>query len=577
MKTTKYNNTMSFLSMRSFSKHSFSMRSLLVFSIMFIGIGSILSSVCLFSCSSSVKNPVLLSADSLMETHPDSALSILESISSPQKLTRAERAYYAVLLTQAKHKNYIPLEDDSLIKTAVEYYGDRKKSLNAARAHYYLGATYYDKGSISFAVDEYLTAIRLMPVKNEFLAMVYDNLAECYVDDGLGDVAMDAYRSAYQILKGKSDQAFPLRGIAHIFLLQNKRDSALCYYHQALSCAMAEKDFELVGALYHDLAMVYNDEKDYVQADKYISKAITTLGNEKLAYARLSKAKIQFNLNRLDSASYYYSKDLDQLDIYGRAVSYDGMYNIAKKKGDWKTAMENLDTYKMLYDSIQTTLDNEELTRLMDKHQLEEHKRLLTEHNKTMLAVLISAFLALLIISGFCIMWIDRKRKKRYIDLQKELSQNRVNTVLLNEKESSMSDQESINEMKIDLINQQLKLCNSLFQPSDYYKKLEAMKKATPKQMLDMHDLVAYINKGIWETYIDVMTSLSKSGEKNLTSDDQFYCMLVLLQCSKPVIMELMGDTSDAIKTRKNRIKNKMDAQLFKYVFSSNNQSDRVE
>ncbi|WP_294473381.1 hypothetical protein [uncultured Bacteroides sp.] len=555
---------------------SFSMRSLLMFSVLFVGIGSVLSSVCLFSCSSSVKNPVLLSADSLMETRPDSALSILESISSPQKLTRAERAYYAVLLTQAKHKNVIPLEDDSLIKTAVEYYGDRKKSINAARAHYYLGATYCDKGSISFAVDEYLTAIRLMPVKNEFLAMVYDNLAECYEEDGLGDVAMETYRSAYQILKGKSDQAFPLRGIAHIFLLQNKKDSALCYYYQALSCAMEDKDFELIGALYHDLAMVYNDEKDYVQADKYISKAITTLSNEKLAYACLSKAKIQFNLNRLDSASYYYSKDLNQLDIYGKAVSYDGMYNVAKKKGDWKTAMENLDTYKMLYDSIQTTLDNEELTRLMDKHQLEEHKRLLTEHNKTMLVVLISAFLALLIISSFCIMWIDRKRKKRYIDLQKELNQNRVNTMLLDEKESSMSEQESINEMKLDLINQRLKLCSSLFQPSDCYKKLEAMKKATPKQMLDMHHLVTDIKNGIMETFVDVMTSLSDSGEKNLTSDDKLYCMLVLLQCSKPVIMELMGDTSDAIKTRKNRIKNKMDAQLFNFVFNSNNQNDRV-
>lgn len=577
MKTTKYNNTMSFLSMHSFSKHSFSMRSLLVLSIMFIGIGSILSSACLFSCSSSVKNPLLLSADSLMETHPDSALSILESISSPQKLTRAERAYYAVLLTQAKHKNYIPLDDDSLIQTAVEYYGDRKKSINAARAHYYLGATYYDKGRMPFAVDEYLTAIRLMPEENEFMAMMYDNLAECYENDDLDDVAMDTYRSAYKILKGKSDQAYPLRGIARVFLLQNKKDSALCFYQQGLECALAERDSNLIGVLYHDLAMVYNEVKDYVQADECINNAIKFLNEENLAYARLSKADIQFNLNKLDSASYYYAKDINQLDLYGKAVSYYGLYNIAKKRSEWKTAMENLDAYKLIYDSIQVTKDNEEIAKLMDKHELEEHKRLLSEHTKVIMIILTSLFVVLVVMSVFSFMWVDRKRKKRYIDLQKELNQNRVNTVLLNEKESSMSDQESINEMKIDLINQQLKLCNSLFQPTDCYKKLEAMKKATPKQMLDMHDLVAYINKGIWETYVDVMTSLSKSGEKNLTSDDQFYCMLVLLQCSKPVIMELMGDTSDAIKTRKNRIKNKMDAQLFKYVFSSNNQSDKTE
>jgi hypothetical protein len=43
-----------------------------------------------------VKSPLLLSADSLMEIYPDSALSILESISSPQKLPRADRALYAL-------------------------------------------------------------------------------------------------------------------------------------------------------------------------------------------------------------------------------------------------------------------------------------------------------------------------------------------------------------------------------------------------------------------------------------------------------------------------------------------------
>lgn len=180
-----------------------SKRYLLVFFSLLVSVGSILMSVFLSSCSSSVKSPLLLSADSLMEIYPDSALSILESISSPQKLPRADRALYALLLTQARHKNYIALEDDSLIKTAVEYYGDKKKSVRAAKAHYYWGATYREKGYTSFAVDEYLTAIRLMPVRDEFLAMIYDNLADCYEKDDLYDIAIEAYRQAYQILEGE--------------------------------------------------------------------------------------------------------------------------------------------------------------------------------------------------------------------------------------------------------------------------------------------------------------------------------------------------------------------------------------
>lgn len=198
-----------------------SKRYLLAFFSLLVSVGSILMSVSLSSCSSSVKSSLLLSADSLMEIYPDSALSILESISSPQKLPRADRALYALLLTQARHKNYIALGDDSLIKTAVEYYGDKKKSVRAAKAHYYWGATYGEKGYTSFAVDEYLTAIRLMPVRDEFLAMIYDNLADCYEKDDLYDIAIEAYRQAYQILEGGSQQTYPLRGIARICLLQN--------------------------------------------------------------------------------------------------------------------------------------------------------------------------------------------------------------------------------------------------------------------------------------------------------------------------------------------------------------------
>ena len=77
----------------------------------------------LSSCTSRKENQLLLHADSLMTEFPDSALIFLESIPFPQKLSRGDRALYALLLTQARHKNYVTLSDDSLIKVAVNYYG----------------------------------------------------------------------------------------------------------------------------------------------------------------------------------------------------------------------------------------------------------------------------------------------------------------------------------------------------------------------------------------------------------------------------------------------------------------------
>ena len=540
-------------------------RYLLLFFSLLVSVGSILMSVSLSSCSSSVKSPLLLSADSLMEIYPDSALSILESISSPQKLPRADRALYALLLTQARHKNYIALGDDSLIKTAVEYYGDKKKSVRAAKAHYYWGATYGEKGYTSFAVDEYLTAIRLMPVRDEFLAMIYDNLADCYEKDELFDIAIDAYREAYQILKGGSQQTYPLRGIARMCLLQNKKDSALFYYHQALDCALAEQDSSLIGALYHDLAMAYNEKKDYIQADKYVSKAIAVQGQDAVNVC-LSKAQIMLNLNKLDSASYFFRKNIDQLDIYGRAVCYDGMYQIAKKRGEWKTATENIDAYKVLYDSIQFMTDNEELNRLMDKHQLEEHKRLLSEHTKTLIFSLVTAFFLLMVVCVFYFMWNDRKRKKHYIALQHELTQKRVDTMLLKEEEVSESNKEDLNKKRSELTERQIQLCISVLKTTDCYDQLEALERATHKQLLMMRSLRKGIRSEISNAFVDVMMNL-KERYSALTGDDIFYCVLSLLCCSKTVMMELMDATSDALKTRKNRIKNKMDAQIFDRVF----------
>lgn len=544
---------------------------LLVFSILLVSVGSIFMSVSLSSCSSpSVKNQLLLCADSLMETYPDSALSILESITYPQKMPRADRALYALLLTQARHKNYIALEDDSLIKTAVDYYGDKKKSLRAAKAHYYWGAIYSEKGYASFAVEEYLTAIRLMPVRNEFLAMIYDNLAECYEEDRLYNVAIENYRAAYQILKGKDEQTYPMRGIARVFLLQNEKDSALYYYQQALDCALADQDSSLIGALYHDLAMVYSEKKDYIQADKFVSKAILLQGQDAINTC-LSKAQIMLNLNKLDSASYFFSKNMDELDIYGKAVCYDGMYQIAKRKGEWKTATENMDAYKILYDSMQIMTDNEELNRLMDKHQLEEHKRLLSEHTRTLIFSLITAFSSLMIICVFCFMWNDRKRKKHYIALQHELTQKRVDTMLLKEEELSESNKEHIDKKRSELTEQQIQLCISVLKTTDCYDQLEALERATPKQLLVMRSLRKEIRSDISNAFVDVMMNL-KERYPALTGDDVFFCVLSLLCCSKTVVMELMDATSDALKTRKNRIKNKMDAQIFERVFGVDNQ-----
>lgn len=523
------------------------------------------------SCTPHKGNPLLLRADSLMNECPDSVLTILENMPFPQKLSRADRALYALLLTQARHKNYVILDNDSLIKVAVDYYGDTKKSLRAAQSYFYWGATYRDMGNLSFAVEQYMKAIQLAPSEDEFMAMIYDNLADCYLEEDLYDVAMSSYKKAYQIsYKDKKQIYYPLRGMARLFLLQNQLDSALCYLQKSSDYALAAQDSSMLPVLYNDYATVYLEKKEFVLANEYISKSIVMSYSDHLSTTQLLKGRVMLNLNQLDSARYYFNMCKDNLDIYEKAVRNDGLLQIERKAGDWEAAVRNADAYLILYDSIQGLSQRFELDKLMNNYQLEEHKRVLSKQKSVMIGSLVTVFLLLILIGSFWLLWNDRKRKKYYIDLQRQLLQKRVDVMLLTEKE--MPEIEEVNTSKLaELQEQQLQLCISMFKTTDCYKKLQAMEKATPKQLMSMHGWRTSINATIRNTFIDVMANLKECCPA-LTNEDLFYCVLSLSHCSNSVIMELLDVSPDALKMRKSRIKSKMEIGLFESVFFSDNQ-----
>lgn len=534
---------------------------------MFVGILLIF----LFSCTSRKENPLLLHADSLMTDYPDSALIMLESIPFPQKLSTGDRALYALLLTQARHKNFIDLDDDSLIKVTVDYYGDKTKCLRAAQAHYYYGATYRDMGNVPFAVEEYLKAIDLMPEENEFLAMIYDNLAECYLDEDLYDVAMEVYKKAYEILKNDKGQAhYPLRGMGNVYLLQSQLDSALCYYQKAVECILAVQDSSSLLILYNDLASVYEQKKEYVRADEYASKVLSMIQSDELSHVYQQKGAIMLGMNQLDSARYYFDLKKDVQDIYGRAARYSGLYKVEKREGNWEAAAQYADAYLVLYDSIQILSQSRKLDRLINNYQFAEQKKMIIRRGKYIVGSFVVLFIALGITGGFLLIWIDRNRKKHYIALQQELVQNRLDTMLLKEEEKSDSEEDRINKLT-ELREQQLQICLSMFQATEAYKKLQIMEKAKPQQLIKMRAYKIEINVTIRKTFIDVISNLQECFPA-LTSDDLFYCVLSLINCSRSVILELMDVTSDALKSRKSRIKNKMSAELFNSVFTVDNQ-----
>ncbi|MBR5727871.1 MAG: tetratricopeptide repeat protein, partial [Muribaculaceae bacterium] len=67
-------------------------------------------------------SPRLVELDSLIAVAPDSAAALLEAIPAASLHDPEDRAYHALLITQAKYKAYIPATSDSAINLAVDYY-----------------------------------------------------------------------------------------------------------------------------------------------------------------------------------------------------------------------------------------------------------------------------------------------------------------------------------------------------------------------------------------------------------------------------------------------------------------------
>ena len=69
------------------------------------------------SCTADSRHPQLAMADAVMESAPDSAMSILLKVDTAA-LSQTDKAYYSLLYTQAQIKTWVVVDTDSLFHTA---------------------------------------------------------------------------------------------------------------------------------------------------------------------------------------------------------------------------------------------------------------------------------------------------------------------------------------------------------------------------------------------------------------------------------------------------------------------------
>ena len=514
--------------------------------------------------------PMLVAADSMMWSNPDSALLVLEQIPASRELQGEERALYALLLTQARYKSCVPLENDSLIRIAVNYYKGGREKERLAQAYFYWGCVYVENEELPKAIELYLKSLELMPEGKDsiFRAMVYSHLGNCYNEQDLYSTARKMYKKGYALYieRDSTRACYILNDLGDAFFSDYQIDSALIYYQQALDIASVLQHTNLLFTIYNDIAAIYNEQGRYAESEVCISKALQYQSNEDgYILACSTKGDILGNLNQSDSAIYYWNIGATSPNIYVKTSSYHHLYKEYQKRRNWEEAICYADSFLVLYDSIQAMDDRAELDRLMDNHLVELHKRELSARNQQIIAGLVVAFLVLVAILIILYLWHDGRRKKKYVDLQQRLMENRAEAIFLSEATEASSDDRNAELEKLE--KERFRICLSLFETTAGSKRLDELKKATPSMQIKIADTCrALIVSNIRKSFADVMGDL-KERYPNLTNDDLLYCVLSLLRCPKDVILHITNVSADAIKVRKSRIKGKIEGDMFLRIF----------
>ncbi len=113
-------------------------------------IALVLVSISLVCCTERTL-PVLAEADAVMESRPDSALAILEGVDTAALDRESDKALYALLMTQAMVKTDRPIESDSLICVARDYFSEHGREFDRMRAYFYHGYILVMGNSNSYA------------------------------------------------------------------------------------------------------------------------------------------------------------------------------------------------------------------------------------------------------------------------------------------------------------------------------------------------------------------------------------------------------------------------------------------
>ena len=317
----------------------------------------------------------LSQAEELIWTAPDSALHLLESISASRYLTGKEQADYALLLSLAQYRCYIPVSSDSLINLAIEYYKDKNDADKKGAAFYVKGCILEeyckDIPNALLAYKEAETCIPDMDDK-QYVARIYSSLGYVNKKSFHFEPAKEYYQKALQAnIDGKDTVAYAsnLLNLSTLYYTLHQADSANRCINTLIDIADSLNDLDLQVKIYNNIANRKIFEKNYAEAEKYLIHAIRLSSPHFPDKLSLGLANLYAYTGQKEKADSLFTHLLSCPDLLVRSNSYLDLLNYFLASHPQEHSY--LNHYIALTDSIYKENRAEEVGKIQQKYDNE--------------------------------------------------------------------------------------------------------------------------------------------------------------------------------------------------------------
>lgn len=304
-------------------------------------------------------HPLLSLADSLLDSCPDSALHLLESLPPDALHDEADRARYALLMTQARDKNYLPHTDDSLIRIAVDYYDRTQETEMQARSYYVWGGVYRDRNENGMAIRKYALAIGFArKAQNiELQKLILSNIGYLYFLQGYVQQADSIYQETEGLAILSKDTILWAETLIREGRLKYQYEKDLWAAEQKLLKAQRLSSY----TSHDELGILLNTSLSELYSYKQEGEKMLRYARQSLALQKdTSQSQWTFTLlgegyfltHQYDSAIYFLNRGIQTSNLTTKSKAYMCLAKIYKEQGNAVEEVNMLKAHSACLDSI---------------------------------------------------------------------------------------------------------------------------------------------------------------------------------------------------------------------------------